>query len=622
MNDDEMLPAPPPSEDELPPPPSDIAKESKQFGELKIKKRGPFAGVRRSFTIFGKDLSTMAKHGLLSSVILFIFLALVFYIMSFTMEQALQMDFGEGEGDGEDGPGIPKGSEVNPPVAHLSVTPLPPFNAGTMVTLDSSASTDFEGIVFYVWDFDDGYQDVTLFGETVQHVFRAVGTYEVHLTVVDADWNLDEVNTTINVQRATSDFNNPNPAGGMGYNVNVTETLMLDASSSTDDVEIVDYTWIFDDGITRVLNGMYSNYTFDNAGSYNIDLIVRDAAGNIGKNSVYVQVASDPEDTQWPEARSTVPNSVSIGDTVELDASDSTDNMGISSYTWYIEHNGTVASETGMQASFDADEFGPYEITLVVRDNAGNVNTWDGTVIALPADMTLNEVSWTSTPFGTDISFNLLTYSYGIALLASVIFIGGLFAKGFTHEITKGTIKVLFFGPISVTTMTFSKILYPLLIGPLLIFPVVAIGLLRFNHPYSEVFMITLVSYAFAAVTMVSAAYGSSLLYLATKKMVLKPSTISRMFLYFSLIVTLTVFEWMSFLLDTWQQTDMWSGMYESYGGIAVLSPFHQGGMILSNMLVGTNWTLDLWVFAIPAILIVGGVLASRKLYGDIFSKE
>jgi hypothetical protein len=168
----------------------------------------------------------------------------------------------------------------------------------------------------------------------------------------------------------------------------------------------------------------------------------------------------------------------------------------------------------------------------------------------------------------------------------------------------------------------FSKILYPLIIGPLLIFPVVLIGLSRFNHPFSEIFMITFVSYALAAVTMVSAAYGSNMLYLAAKKMVLKPSIISRMFLYFSLIGTLTVFEWMSFLLDNWQQTDSWGNLYESYGGIAALSPFHQGGMLLSNMLVGTTWTLDLWVFAIPAILIVGGILASRKLYGDIFSRE
>jgi len=39
-------------------------------------------------------------------------------------------------------------------------------------------------------------------------------------------------------------------------------------------------------------------------------------------------------------------------------------------------------------------------------------------------------------------------------------------------------------------------------------------------------------------------------------------------------------------------------------------------------MLIGTEWTLDLWVFAIPVILIVGGIIASRKLYGDIFSRE
>jgi ABC-type amino acid transport system permease subunit len=44
--------------------------------------------------------------------------------------------------------------------------------------------------------------------------------------------------------------------------------------------------------------------------------------------------------------------------------------------------------------------------------------------------------------------------------------------------------------------------------------------------------------------------------------------------------------------------------------------------MLLSNMLTGTVWTLDLWVFAIPIALIVGGVLASTRLYGDIFERE
>ncbi|MCJ7463646.1 MAG: hypothetical protein MUO81_02780, partial [Thermoplasmata archaeon] len=272
--------------------------------------------------------------------------------------------------------------------------------------------------------------------------------------------------------------------------------------------------------------------------------------------------------------------------------------------------------------SFPASEFGPYEVILIVSDGAGNYARTEGMTIATPPGMDFSTISWTSTPFDIDISFNLLTYSYGIALLASVIFVGGLFAKGFTHEITKGTVKVLFFGPISVTTMIFSKILYPLIVGPIFIFPVVFIGLSQFDQSTADVLKITLVAYLMAAVTMVSAAYGSCLIYLAAKKMVLKPSVISRMFLYFSLLGTLTVFEWLSFVLDQWQKTTSWDKMYHDNSWIATLSPFHQGGMFLSNSLVGTHWALDLWVFIIPAALIIGGALASRKLYGDIFARE
>lgn len=621
MNGDDVIPAPP-GEDELPPPPSDIAKETKQYGDIKVKKTKPLASVRRAFVIFEKDIGTMAKHGLVSSIVLFVFLALVFYIASFTMEQVIKADIGGGDGGEGDGSGIPKGSGENLPTAHLSVTPGTTFNAGTTVTLDASGSSDDNQITFYVWNFDDGYEEVQLFGETLQYTFRAVGTFDVRLMVVDDEWNHNESMTTVSVSPATSDTQSPNVGPGQNFEINVTDTVVLDGTGATDNVGIVDYTWIFDDGIARELHSATPSYRFDNAGFYNIDLIVRDAAGNTASGVYNVNVHSNPGDTEWPSANANVPSSVNIGDTVELDGSQSQDNQGISSYTWYVQHNGSLLTLNGKQVSFPANEFGPYDVTLIVRDNAGNVNKWEGMTIATPAGMELNKLSWTSTPLGTDISFNLLTYSYGIALLASVIFVGGLFAKGFTHEIAKGTVKVLFFGPISVTTMVFSKILYPLIVGPFLIFPVVAIGLSRFNHPYSEIFMITLVSYAFVALTMVSAAYGSNMLYLAAKKMVIKPSVFSRMFLYLSLIGTLTVFEWMTFLLDNWQSTDSWGNMYTQYSGITVLSPFHQGGVLLSNMLVGTTQTMDLWVFVIPIILIVGGILASKKLYGDIFARE
>jgi hypothetical protein len=618
MNDD--VPLPPPSEDELPPPPSDIAAQSKDFGEVKIRKVKPLASVRRAFTIFQKDLSTMAKHGLVSSVILFIFLALIFYIMSFTMEQAVKFDFGGGDGDGEGNHGIPPGTGVDIPHAQLSVTPGISIPAGTSLTFDGSSSTDNHPIAFYVWSVSDGYDDTDQFGSTIHHTFYLVGDYQVRLTVVDDEWNMNETMRTIHVTQANSDNMMPMANAGSGQEVNVGTTVTLDATNSTDDIGIVDYTWMFDDGIQIVLHGSNVTYLFNNAGNFNINLIVRDSSGNAGYGGTNVNVRPSFGDPQNLNVNANVPSSVGIGEEVQLDASGSNDIQG--TYTWYIVHNGTLTTLTGQVTSFTADELGPYEITLIVRDSAGNTGNWESMVIALPAGMELEKISWTATPFGQDISFNVLTYAYGIALLASVIFVGGLFAKGFTHEITKGTAKILFFGPISVTTMVFSKILYPLLIGPIFIFPAVFVGLSIFDRPITEVLMITFVSYAFTAVTMVSAAYGSNLIYLATKKMSIKPSVLSRMFLYLSLIGTLTVFEWMSFLMDTWQKTDSWGSMYDKFGGIAALSPFHQGGVILSNMLTGTSWSIDLWVFAIPAILIIGGIFASRKLYGDIFARE
>jgi len=613
MSPEEELPPP---EDELPPPPTDIAEQTKQFPELRIKKTRALATIRRAFIIFEKDLRTIAKHGLISSIILAIFLSVVFYIMSFAMEQALTFRFE----DGEEEPFM--GSGVNPPEIDMRVAPAGSMVAGTTATLDSSHSTDNGRIVYYGWHISGESTDVELYGDVVQYTFLEVGTFQIDGFIVDDEWNIDEANITVSIQPSTSDTEPPVAVTGPQIDITVGQAAVLDGTKSTDNVGIVDYTWTFEDGIERTLTGSNVSYRFDGAGYYNIQLTVRDASGNVGRSWMSVNVAPSSGDTEQPSPAMSLPRSVTVGDEVALDASQSQDNVGIATYTWYVKHNSTVLTLSGMETTFTADEFGMYNVVLVVRDASGNTAWTDGGFIAAPAGMELTRFSWTDTPFGTDISFNLLTYAYGVALLAAVIFIGGLFAKGFTHEITKGTAKVLFFGPISVTTMVFSKILYPLIIGPAFIFPPVLVSLSRFGMPVGEVVTITLVAYALAALTMVSAAYGSCMIYLVAKRMVIKPSVLSRIFLYLSLLATLTVFEWMSFLMDQWQKSTSWMDMYYAYNGVASLSPFHQGGMLLANMLTGTSWSLDIWAFIIPVALIVGGALASTKLYSDIFARE
>lgn len=617
----EVPPLPPP-DDELPPPPSDIAEQTKHFPELKVKKTKPLATIRRAFIIFEKDLRTMAKHGLLGAVILMIFLAVVFYIMSYTMEMAVSFEFGEGE----DGPGgnFPGATENIPPVADARISPGPIVTAGTPVTLDATHSTDNAEIVYYGWSFWDGVRDVEMYGDTVSCWFNAVGNFEVHLTVVDSSWNFNEtkVNVTVNPSDL-SDTIPPSPNAGNPQSIEVGQTVSFNGTNSTDNVAITNWTWVVEDVFDQMMYGPTPSYTFRNSGNFWVQMYVRDASGNQAQSSVQVTVNPIGGDWTRPEPTINDVQPVNVGDTVVLDAS-GTRNVGDgATYTWYIRHNYSTITRTGEVVDFTPTEWGLYQVTLAVRTPAGNLGTQEAEVIAFPEGVDIHEISWTSTPFGQDVSFNLLTFSYGIALLASVIYIGGLFAKGFTHEITRGTVKVLMSGPISVTTVIFSKILYPLIVGPFFIFPLVFIGLSRFDHPAGEILLITLVSYAMAALTMVSAAYGSCLIYLGTKRMVIKPSAMSRMFLYFSLLATMTVFEWTSFLLDTWTNTDVYGNMYHDYSPtMALFSPFHQGGLYLTHQLIGTARTPDLAVFVIPIALIVLGGLASRKLYTDIFSRE
>jgi len=613
-------PLPPPEDDELPPPPSDISEATKKFQSLKVTKSGPIATLRRAFTIFEKDIRTMAKHGLVSSVVLVIFLGLIFFIMSYAMEQAMKIDINDiGGGDG--GPDI--GTGVDPPTANAGLDRS--VNPGQTVTLSASGSTDNGQIVYYAWNYEDQRRSVELYGETVTCSFSAAGTYEVHLAVVDNELNMGEDSVNITVNHVGTDYIPPHIIIGSNPSDPSPGTqVTLDGSGCTDNIGIVNWTWTFKDIVDRAYFVESPTYTFQNAGMYSISLTITDAAGNFNTTGFEINVRNPTSsDFQPPSAMIADIGFVTVGSQVTLDGSQSFDNMGIVSFSWAVIHNNTVTWLTGQTVNFRPTEFGPYDVTLAVKDAAGNVGTGHTQIVALPSDVDIQRISWTSTPFGVDISFNLLTYAYGIALLSSVIFVGGLFAKGFAHEIQKGTLKILFFGPISVTTMVFSKILYPIVVGPFFIFPLTYIVLSPFHQDFGDILLITLVSYLLSVLTMVAAAYGSCLIYVVSKRMVLKPTVISRMFLYFSLLGTLTVFEWLSFLFDNWFKTDSYGNMYDNMAApIAMFSPFHQGGVFLSNAILGTSQSPDWLLFAIPIALIVAGVFASRKLYPDLFSRE
>ncbi len=230
---------------------------------------------------------------------------------------------------------------------------------GNAVQFDAGASSDNGEIVEYEWAFGDG---TTASGEVVTHAYAAPGTYTATLTVTDSAGNAATDAVTVTAEDRTP----PTAAAGPDRTVAAGSTVRLDASGSTDDVGVDGFEWTLPDGTTA--SGATTTVAFDAPGTYTVELTVTDAAGNAGTDAVAIGV----EDRAPPTADAGPNRTVGIGSTVSLDASGSTDDVGIADYRWTFPDGHTESGETGT-AAFDAP--GTYTVELTVTDGAGNVAT-------------------------------------------------------------------------------------------------------------------------------------------------------------------------------------------------------------------------------------------------------
>jgi hypothetical protein len=76
-------------------------------------------------------------------------------------------------------------------------------------------------------------------------------------------------------------------------------------------------------------------------------------------------------DATPPSALIICPSNVTEGDLVELDGSGSSDNVGISNWTWWIDFQGETEFHYGEIVEFRPQEKGRYYITLQVMDERG-----------------------------------------------------------------------------------------------------------------------------------------------------------------------------------------------------------------------------------------------------------
>jgi hypothetical protein len=90
----------------------------------------------------------------------------------------------------------------------------------------------------------------------------------------------------------TRDSQPPQADAGPEQQVNVGTLVTLDASLSTDNYGIANYTWSFYDSGQKRLYGMITNYTFNTASNYEITLTVLDFGGNSDTDIMWVNVSA------------------------------------------------------------------------------------------------------------------------------------------------------------------------------------------------------------------------------------------------------------------------------------------------------------------------------------------
>ncbi|HEU67881.1 MAG TPA: PKD domain-containing protein [Candidatus Acetothermia bacterium] len=143
-------------------------------------------------------------------------------------------------------------------------------------------------------------------------------------------------------------------------------TVAFDASRSQGD--IAEYLWAFGDGTTGT--GHSLTHTYEKRGTYTVYLTVVARDGTTGQTSTTVHVHS-----QRPVARFTIsPPSAKVGEPFWFDASTSYDPDGqVAEYLWNFG-DGKSETTTVPYATHRYGETGRYTVTLVVKDEEGDLS--------------------------------------------------------------------------------------------------------------------------------------------------------------------------------------------------------------------------------------------------------
>ncbi|MCU0799819.1 MAG: PKD domain-containing protein [Candidatus Thermoplasmatota archaeon] len=163
------------------------------------------------------------------------------------------------------------------------------------------------------------------------------------------------------------DITPPNAVAGTDVLINQGFIYHFDSTASADDQLVHKVEWVFDyGGEHRVITEKEFDFKFDIAGFYPVNLTVFDFPGNSDTDSFNITV----KDITDPIAIAQGDLTIDQGELALFNASLSSDNSGITNYTWTFKYDDEFLELYGRTTSFKFVIPGIYQVKLRVTDTA------------------------------------------------------------------------------------------------------------------------------------------------------------------------------------------------------------------------------------------------------------
>jgi PKD repeat protein len=238
---------------------------------------------------------------------------------------------------------------------------------GMTILLNGSLSYDPDGDpITTQWDFGDGTSSTET---NPAHVFTRPGFYAVKLTLSDGFADQPTVATIpVIIEGSPQAFQSFSDT-----TICVNAPLTFDGTRSSDpNGPLGSYTWDFGDGLNAL--GSTVVHAYSKPGTYYVTLTV--IGNGSGRCSRVNQATSTIHVVEGPTAEFSLPEAVSIGEEVNVDASASRANGKILTTSWEARSGNITLTKEGTQAQFKFDKPGLYAVKLTITiETSTNCNS-------------------------------------------------------------------------------------------------------------------------------------------------------------------------------------------------------------------------------------------------------